>query len=55
MLRSCVCLALMAASVSVIAQQGQPQIGISPVTLAAGPYVFVCEVHLFMHGVFRAT
>ena len=40
MLRSCVCLALMAASVSVIAQQGQPQIGIAPVTLTAGPYVF---------------
>ena len=32
--------ALAIISVSVIAQQGQPQIGIAPVTLAAGPYSF---------------
>jgi glucose/arabinose dehydrogenase len=36
-----VCLmALAAVSVSVVAQQGQPQIGIAPVTLTAGPYSF---------------
>jgi glucose/arabinose dehydrogenase len=41
MSRSFMCsAALIAVSVSVIAQQGQPQIGIAPVTLAAGPYVF---------------
>ena len=41
MSRSLVCAAaLMAASVSVIAQQGQPQIGIAPVTLTSSPYVF---------------
>ena len=41
MSRSFVCAAaLMAASVSLIAQQGQPQIGIAPVTLTAGPYSF---------------
>jgi aldose sugar dehydrogenase len=33
-------IALAIISVSVIAQQGQPQIGIAPVTLAAGPYSF---------------
>jgi len=41
MSRSFVCVAaLIAASVAVIAQQGQPQIGIAPVTLTAGPYSF---------------
>ena len=41
MSRSFVCLAaLLAASVAVIAQQGQPQIGIAPVTLTPGPYSF---------------
>ena len=41
MSRSFMCsAALIAVSVSVIAQQGQPQIGIAPVTLAAAPYVF---------------
>jgi len=41
MSRSFVCLAaLIAASVAVIAQQGQPQIGIAPVTLTPGPYSF---------------
>lgn len=31
---------LLAISVTLAAQQGQPQIGIAPVTLTAGPYVF---------------
>src|SRR5688572_19792442 len=41
MSRSFVCAAaLVAASVVAIAQQGQPQIGIVPVALTAGPYSF---------------
>ena len=41
MSRSFVCVAaLMAVSVALIAQQGQPQIGIAPVTLTVGPYSF---------------
>ena len=31
---------LAAVSVTLAAQQGQPQIGIAPVTLTAGPYSF---------------
>ena len=41
MTRSFACaVALTAVSVTLAAQQGQPQIGIAPVTLTAGPYFF---------------